>query len=43
MKIPERLKGGFNIFKSEGRDHRSVENQNKDGYDTLTPKVSKDV
>lgn len=43
MKIPERLKGGFNIFKSEGRDHRSVENQNKDGYDTLTPKVSNDV
>ena len=43
MKIPERLKGGFNIFKSEGHDHRSEENQNKDGYDTLTLKVSNDV
>lgn len=43
MKIPERLKGIFNIFKSEGHDQCGEENENEDVYDTLTPKVSNDA
>lgn len=41
MKIPERLKGIFNIFKSERHDQCGEENKNV--YDTLTPKVSNDA
>ncbi|UIL54552.1 MULTISPECIES: hypothetical protein [Pantoea] len=42
-KIPERLKGIFKIFKSEGHHQRGEENENEDVYDTLTPKVSNDA
>ncbi|MBA4824056.1 hypothetical protein H2241_24490 [Pantoea ananatis] len=41
MKIPERLKGIFNIFNSERHDQCGEENENV--YDTLTPKVSNDA
>lgn len=41
MKIPERLKEIFNIFKSERHDQCGEENENV--YDTLTPKVSNDA
>ncbi len=43
MKIPERLKEIFNIFKSERHDQCGEENENEDVYDTLTPKVSNDA